>query len=194
MRKNRRSPTSRRTTRGGTTIEHGLKVGSIFPACPMVAACFCFVFLVWAYGHNAGMTASLRRCGGLFDAVRALVHLLCQLSRTIAPTVTDYCANCHRSSGRIGHRFNLRFGSRWLAEPFDKPNEQSQACLDAAMARKGGRKPNTPRPNLGFQSVLVCERPWQMITATDKHTLAGTTNQSVLVCERPWQKILGLSV
>ena len=44
------------------------------------------------------------------------------------------------------------------------------------------------------QYVLVCERPWQMITATDKHTLAGTTNQSVLVCERPWQKILGLSV
>ena len=41
------------------------------------------------------MTASLRRCGGLFDAVRALVHLLCQLSQTIAPTVTDYRANCH---------------------------------------------------------------------------------------------------
>ena len=38
------------------------------------------------------------------------------------------------------------------------------------------------------QSVLVCERPWQMITATDKHGLAQTTNQSVLVCERPWQK------
>ena len=28
---------------------------------------------------------------------------------------------------------------------FDKPNEQSQACLDSAMARKGGRKPNTTR-------------------------------------------------
>ena len=25
------------------------------------------------------------------------------------------------------------------------------------------------------QSVLVCERPWQMITATDKHGLARTT-------------------
>ena len=24
---------------------------------------------------------------------------------------------------------------------FDKPNEQSQACLDSAMARKGGHKP-----------------------------------------------------
>ena len=41
-----------------------------------------------------------------------------QLSRTIVPTVTDYRANCHRSSGRIGHRFNLRFESRHLAEPF----------------------------------------------------------------------------
>ena len=61
----------------------------------MVAACFCFVFLVWAYGHNAGMAASLRRCGGLFDVARALVFLLCQLSRTYAPTVTDYRANCH---------------------------------------------------------------------------------------------------
>ena len=37
-----------------------------------------------------------------------------QLSRTIVPTVTDYRANCYRSSGRIGHRFNLRFGSRRL--------------------------------------------------------------------------------
>ena len=41
-----------------------------------------------------------------------------QLSRTIVPTATDYRANCHRSSGRIGHLFNLHFGSRWLTEPF----------------------------------------------------------------------------
>ena len=34
-----------------------------------------------------------------------------------------------------------------LQNLFDKPNEQSQACLDSAMARKGGRWANTPRPN-----------------------------------------------
>ena len=39
--------------------------------------------------------------------------------------------------GKVGAGHNL----------FDKPNEQSQARLSSAMARKGGRKPNTSRPN-----------------------------------------------
>ena len=55
---------------------------------PLCLFLLCFSCL--AYGHNASMTASLRRCGGLLDAARALVHLLCQLSRTIVPTATDH--------------------------------------------------------------------------------------------------------
>ena len=35
-----------------------------------------------------------------------------------------------------------------LQNLFDKPNEQSQARLDSAMARKGGHWANTTRPNL----------------------------------------------
>ena len=33
--------------------------------------------------------------------MRALVHLLCQLSRTIVPTATDYRANCHGLSCQL---------------------------------------------------------------------------------------------
>ncbi|MDY5320772.1 MAG: hypothetical protein SPG93_03760, partial [Prevotella sp.] len=42
-----------------------------------------------------------------------------------------------------------------LQKLFDKPNEQSQACLDSAMARKGGRWTNLfDKPNEQSQDRL----------------------------------------
>ena len=124
----------------------------------MVAACFCFVFLVWAYGHNAGMAASLRRCGRLLDAARALVHLLCQLSRTIAPTVTDYRANCHGLSCQLSQIIwknrtppQLAF---WvsMADRTFSISQMSRAKLAWTLPwrEKVDAGSNTTRPNLGW--------------------------------------------
>ena len=49
------------------------------------------------------------------------------------------------TSSRIGRVARYTPSSTYVLSPdslqnlFDKPNEQSQACLDSAMARKGGR-------------------------------------------------------
>ena len=57
-----------------------------------------------------------------------------------------------KTSSPIGRVARYTPSSTYVLSPnslqnlFDKQNEQSQACLDSAMARKGGRKPNTPRP------------------------------------------------
>ena len=58
-----------------------------------------------------------------------------------------------QTSSLIGRVARYTPSSTYVLSPdslqnlFDKPNGQSQARLDSAMARKGGRKPNTPRPN-----------------------------------------------
>ena len=59
-----------------------------------------------------------------------------------------------KTSSLIGRVARYTPSSTYVLSPdswqnlFDKPNEQSQACLDSAMARKGGHKPNMTRPNL----------------------------------------------
>ncbi|MDY5322053.1 MAG: hypothetical protein SPG93_10435, partial [Prevotella sp.] len=59
-----------------------------------------------------------------------------------------------KTSSIIGRVARYTPSSTYVLNPdilhnlFDKPNEQSQACLDSAMARKGGHWANTPRPNL----------------------------------------------
>ena len=67
-----------------------------------------FLFGLWPQCKHDGIPPPLRRAFG---------RSACACASSV-PTVTDYRANCHRSSGRIGHLFNLHFGSRWLTEPF----------------------------------------------------------------------------
>ena len=47
-----------------------------------------------------------------------------------------------------------------LPNLFDKPNEQSQACLDSAMARKGGRKPTFSISQMS-RAKLAWTLPWR---------------------------------
>ncbi|MDY5321121.1 MAG: hypothetical protein SPG93_05570, partial [Prevotella sp.] len=59
-----------------------------------------------------------------------------------------------KTSSLIGRVARYTPSSTYVLSPdslqnlFDKPNEQSQACLDSAMARKGGQYANTTQPNL----------------------------------------------
>ena len=85
-------------------------------------------------------------------------------------TAADACLRVHASDARapfktvhsppLGGRglgVGLRGGAFFLAKP------------QRTQRNKHGLAQTTK------QSVLVCERPWQMITATDKHGLARTT-------------------
>ena len=110
------------------------------------------------------MTASLRRCGGLFDAVRALVHLLCQLSRTIVPTVTDYRANCHGLSCQLSQIF------RKNRTPLQLAFRSRRLTFYVSFLDDTGSE----QPGLGYNIYIRCgsfplASPWSRSSRSEEH-------------------------